>query len=40
MIAADRTIGEVLEGASKETFESFVLMIKLLAISEIERVKI
>jgi hypothetical protein len=40
MIAADRTIGEVLGGASKETFESFVLMIKLLSISEIERVKI
>lgn len=37
MLHADPEIGDELKGASKETLEKFILMVKLLAVAEVER---
>jgi hypothetical protein len=40
MIAEDRSVATSLNGASDEVFTSFILMVKMIAVAEVERRKI
>jgi hypothetical protein len=40
MIAEDRSVGTSLNGASDEVFTNYILMVKMIAVAEVERRKI